>query len=314
MVLVGPRIASIRRVFERAWGHVRWKMVAIIILMGSSTVLFAGLAVVIVNVVVRRENANVAEKQIQTLVQASGSIASAVLDNVDGCSQERVNSGELKPLLAYTSEAFPGARMSLRMEDSRGTQLLPPQTNASVIAKPDWLQQTVFTGLVADNGQLEIRDVAESRRGECTVTAVFQVPLWTGFGTTVFGRRQFENQPGPAEDISRTRCDAADVSNGRFKLCAGHRRASRRGAEGPRLEHRRGRRLDRLHSPNRFFLPAQIVIENVLPGLSARFSGSGGSPANGNTVSKWISDLEAEWNGNGCLQSRRVVANSRVRG
>ena len=177
MVLVGPRIASIRRVFERAWGHVRWKMVAIIILMGSSTVLFAGLAVVIVNVVVRRESANVAEKQIQNLVQASGSIASAVLDNVDGCSQERVNSGELKPLLAYTSEAFPGARMSLRMEDSRGTQLLRPQTNASVIAKPDWLQRTVFTGLVADNGQLEIRDVAESRRGECTVTAVFQVPL-----------------------------------------------------------------------------------------------------------------------------------------
>ncbi len=117
MVLVGPRIASIRRVFERAWGHVRWKMVAIIILMGSSTVLFAGLAVVIVNVVVRRESADVGEKQIQTLVQASGSIASAVLDNVDGCSQERVNSGELKPLLAYTSEAFPGARISLRMED-----------------------------------------------------------------------------------------------------------------------------------------------------------------------------------------------------
>jgi hypothetical protein len=38
-VLVGHRIASIRRVFERAWGHVRWKIVAIIILMGSSAVL-----------------------------------------------------------------------------------------------------------------------------------------------------------------------------------------------------------------------------------------------------------------------------------
>src|SRR5260370_42106877 len=115
---------------------------------------------------------------------------------------------------------------------------------------------------------------------------------WTEFGTTAFGRSQFENQPGPAEDISRTRCDAADVSNGRFKLCAGHRRASRRGAEGPRLEHRRGRRLDRLPSPNRFFLPAQIVIENVLPGLSARFSWSGGVASNAKPVRKGGTSVE----------------------
>jgi serine phosphatase RsbU (regulator of sigma subunit) len=176
-VLVGPKIDAIRRAFERVWGRVRWKMVAIIILMGGSTVLFAGLAVVIVNVVVRRESANVAERQIQTLVQASGSIASAVLDNVDACAQERVNSSGLKPLLAYTREAFPGARISLRMDDSEGTQLLPPQTKASAITKPDWLRQTVFTGLVADNGRLEIRNLAEREEGQCRVTAVFQLSL-----------------------------------------------------------------------------------------------------------------------------------------
>ena len=172
-----PRVRSVRDVFERAWGHVRWKMVAIIILMASSTVLFAGLAVIVVNVVVRRESANVAEKQIRTLVQASGSIASAVLDNVEGCSQERVNSGGLKPLLAYTSEAFPGARISLRLDDSRGIQLLPSRTNASMIAKPDWLRQTAFTGLVADAGQLEIRNLAVRKQDQCTLTAVFQMPL-----------------------------------------------------------------------------------------------------------------------------------------
>ena len=176
-MLVGPRIDSIRRACERVWGRVRSKMVAIIILMGSSTVLFAGLAVVIINVVVRRESANVAEKQIQTLVQASGSIASAALDNVGGCSQQRLNPSGLKPLLAYTSEAFPGARISLRVDDSRGTQLLPPKTNASVLAKPAWLRQGVFTGLIADNGQLDIRNVAETKQAECAVTAVFQVPL-----------------------------------------------------------------------------------------------------------------------------------------
>ncbi len=63
------------------------------------------------------------------------------------------------------------------MDDSRGTQLLPPQTNASVITKPDWLQETVFTGLVADNGQLEIRNLAERKQGQCRVTAVFQLSL-----------------------------------------------------------------------------------------------------------------------------------------
>ena len=174
---VGPKVHLVRHVFERAWGHVRWKMVAIIILMGSSTVLFAGLAVVIVNVVVRRESANVAEKQIQTLVQASGSIATAVLDNVDGCSRESVNSGALKPLLAYTDEAFPGARISLRTDDPLGARLLPAQVNASVNAKPAWLQQTVFNGLVADNGQIEIRNLAERKQGQCTMMAVFQLPL-----------------------------------------------------------------------------------------------------------------------------------------
>jgi serine phosphatase RsbU (regulator of sigma subunit) len=169
-MLVGPKIDSIRYAFERVWGRVRWKMVAVIILMSSSTVLFAGLAVVIVNVVVRRESANVVEKQILTLVQATRSIASAALDNVDGCVPERVNSNGLNALLAYAREAFPGARISLRVGHNRGT-------NVAVIAKPDWLSQMGFTGLVADSGQLEIRNVAESRRDQCTVTAVFQLPL-----------------------------------------------------------------------------------------------------------------------------------------
>jgi serine phosphatase RsbU (regulator of sigma subunit) len=195
MMLVGPRIASFRRAFERASGHVRWKMAAIIILMGSSTVLFSGLAVVIVNVVVRRESANVAEKQIQTLVQASGSIAPAVLDNVDGCSHEKVNSEGLRPLLAYTREAFPGARVSLRMDDSRGTQLLPPQTNAFVVVKPDWIQQTAFTGLVADNGKLEIRNLAERKHGQCSVTAVFQLPLGSEMARRLSAAAKLEISP-----------------------------------------------------------------------------------------------------------------------
>jgi serine phosphatase RsbU (regulator of sigma subunit) len=213
MVNVMLKIKSVRRAFHRAWGRVRWKMAAIIILTGSSTLLFAGIFVAVVHVVVRREGANVAERQIQTLAQASRSIASAALDNVDGCRQEKVNSGGLKSLLAYTREEFPSARISLRMEDSRGAQLLPPQTNASEITRPDWLTHHNFTGLIADNGRLEIRNLAERNLSGCTVTAIFQVPLGGEVARRLSAAADFEIRPvrqrifrvhGPMQRIFRT--------------------------------------------------------------------------------------------------------------
>jgi len=78
-----PRIAHIAR---RAWGRVRWKMVAIIAFTGTSTILIICLAVAVLNVVVRRESANVVEKQIQVLVQASWSVAPAILDHAGACT------------------------------------------------------------------------------------------------------------------------------------------------------------------------------------------------------------------------------------
>jgi serine phosphatase RsbU (regulator of sigma subunit) len=213
MVKAVPKIKSVHRAFHRAWGRVRWKMAAIIILTGSSTLLFAGIFVATVHVVVRREAANIAEKQIQTLVQASRSIASAALENVEGCRQERVNSGGLKSLLTYTSEEFPAARVSLRMEDRQGAQLLPPHMNASDVTKPNWLTHRDFTGLVADNGRLEIRNLAERNLGGCTVTAIFQVPLGAEVARRLSAAADFEIKPvrqrvfrvhGPMQRIFRT--------------------------------------------------------------------------------------------------------------
>lgn len=195
MADVGPKVRSVCRAFHRAWGRVRWKMAAIIFLTGSSTLLFAGIGVAIVHVVVRRESANVAERQIQTLVQASRSIASAALDNVDGCTQERVNSGGLKSLLAYTGEEFPGAQISLRMVDRQGTLLLSAHTNTSAVGRPDWLPQTDFTGLVADNGRIEIRNFAERKLSGCAVTAVFQVPLGPEVARWLSAVADFEIRP-----------------------------------------------------------------------------------------------------------------------
>src|ERR1700730_11789825 len=96
--------------FHRAWGRVRWKIVAIITFTGTSAILIACLAVAVLNVVVRRETSNVVEKQIQILVQASRSVAPAILDHAGACMAPATKSGELKPVLAYTDEAFPQAR------------------------------------------------------------------------------------------------------------------------------------------------------------------------------------------------------------
>jgi HAMP domain-containing protein len=54
---------------RKAWGLVRSKMFAIIALTGTSTVLMGCLAVAVLNVVVRREGANIVKKQIEILVE-----------------------------------------------------------------------------------------------------------------------------------------------------------------------------------------------------------------------------------------------------
>src|SRR6202011_5389758 len=109
-------------VLRRTWGRVRWKMVAIITFTGTSTILIACLAAAALNVVVRRESANIVEKQIQLLVQASRSVAPAILDHVDACTVTPSISAGFRPLQAYTDEAFPQARTSLTVEGPSGVQ------------------------------------------------------------------------------------------------------------------------------------------------------------------------------------------------
>jgi serine phosphatase RsbU (regulator of sigma subunit) len=214
MIALVPNVESTRRDVHRAWGRIRWKMAAIVVLTGSSTLLFAALFVAVVHVVVRRESAAVAERQIQTLAQASRSIASAALDNVDGCSQDGVNSVGLNSLLAYTSEQFPTARIFIRMEDRQGTQLLPANaTTSSPIITPAWLSHMDFTGLTTENGRVEIRNLAQRTLSGCTVTAIFQVPLGREVARRLSAAADFDIRPvqprifrvhGPLQRIFRT--------------------------------------------------------------------------------------------------------------
>jgi serine phosphatase RsbU (regulator of sigma subunit) len=163
--------------FRRAWGRVRWKIAAIIVFTVASTILIACLAVAALNVVVRRESANVVEKQIQVLVQASRSVAPAILDNTGSCTAPAANAAGLKPLLAYTDEAFPRAQASLRLEGPGGVQVLLPAPNHVPGKHRAWLPQDDFAGVVVDGGQLEIRNVVTRYKGECKVTAIFRLPL-----------------------------------------------------------------------------------------------------------------------------------------
>jgi serine phosphatase RsbU (regulator of sigma subunit) len=165
------------RALRRTWGRVRWKIVAIIIFTGTSTILIACLAAAALNVVVRRESANVIEKQIQMLVQASRSVAPAILDHAGACTAPAGGVGWLKPLLAYTDEVFPRAQASLTVEDQRGVQSLLPGSGLAGVENPDWQTGTGFAGLVVDGGQLQIRNLVTQQKGGCKVTASFSLPL-----------------------------------------------------------------------------------------------------------------------------------------
>jgi serine phosphatase RsbU (regulator of sigma subunit) len=168
-----------RYVLQHAWGRVRSKIAAIIVCTGASTILIVFLAVAALNVVVRREGANVVEKQVQLLVQASRSVAPAILDHTGVCMETPANASGLKPLLAYTDEAFPRARAHLTVEGPGGSESSLPQANRVLVKRPDWLREAAFTGLVVDRGQLEIRNVLMQHQGACKATVIFTLPLGT---------------------------------------------------------------------------------------------------------------------------------------
>ncbi len=58
---------------RKMWGQVRWKMFAIVAFTATSTILMGCLAVAVLNVVIRRESANVVKKEIEVLVAETNS-------------------------------------------------------------------------------------------------------------------------------------------------------------------------------------------------------------------------------------------------
>jgi serine phosphatase RsbU (regulator of sigma subunit) len=195
-----------RNKLRRAWGRVRWKIAAIIAFTGTSAILIACLALAALNVVVRRESANVVEKQIQMFVQASRSVAPAILDHAGACMGTSMNFGGLKPLLAYTDEAFPRAETSLTIEGAAGAQVLLQAMAIRAVKHPVWIADSGFSGLVVDGGQIEIRNVLARQQSACNLTVVFSLPLGSelakrlssaaGMEVMPVSPRQFRVHPG----------------------------------------------------------------------------------------------------------------------
>jgi serine phosphatase RsbU (regulator of sigma subunit) len=208
-------------------------MVSIITFTGTSTILIAFLAVATLNVVVRRESANVVEKQIQVLVQASRSVAPAILDHAFDCTTPSSDFGWLKPLLAYTDEAFPQGQASLTVEDKWGARSLLAGPGVTVVKNPNWLPETGFAGLVVDRGQLEIRNVVAQQKSACKVTATFGLPLGSELAKRLSSAAGLEVTPL----IPRL-----------FRV--------------PQL----GNEILRLHSPNQRIL--RTIESNFMPGIS----------------------------------------------
>ena len=164
------------RVVYRASGSVRWRMTAILAFTGTSTILVACLSVATLDVMVRREGANVVEKQIELLVQESRSVSPIILNQAGTCSQPASSQAVLKSLLAYTADVFPYSRTSVTVEGESGVQFLASGTARMIDERPGWLEAG-FDGLAVNRGQIEIRHVLTQQKGACRLTVVFSLPL-----------------------------------------------------------------------------------------------------------------------------------------
>ena len=116
----------IRYVLRRAWRLVHWRIAAIIVFTGHPP----SLSVCLSGEPIRR---------------------SCDSDHAGACTSPPGNSVGLKPLLAYTDEAFPEAQASLIVERPSGVQVVLAGSDRG-FEHPDWIPYTNYAGLVVDGG------------------------------------------------------------------------------------------------------------------------------------------------------------------
>jgi hypothetical protein len=152
-----------------SWGAVRWKMLVIFAFFSIiSTVLVAAAFVAFLNVVVRRENTNLIQERISAMVDNYNRFAPFLLERVVGCQTLQSNSPILEE---YSTALWPEAQSSVTA--------LPKRARAAT--KPRWLDAGSFSGVVVDQGNLEIRALRAVEREGCLISVLVRVPLTESF-------------------------------------------------------------------------------------------------------------------------------------
>jgi hypothetical protein len=187
---------------KEAWSTVRWQMLVIFAFFGIiSTVLVATAAVAALNVVVRRETANLIQERINGIVDSCSRFTPLVLERVESCRTASLNSLLL--------EEFPTA---VWPEGQSSVTVLPKEPPPA--AKPAWLGADSFAGIVVNQGRLEIRSFRLVERESCSISVLVRVRLNESFlnrlssqaGLEISGRkvvpmRRYRAELGTAGEI-----------------------------------------------------------------------------------------------------------------
>ena len=156
-----------------SWGAVRWKMLVIFAFFSIiSTFLVAAAFVAFLNVVVRRENTNLIQERISAMVDSYNRFAPFLLERVAGCQTLKSNSPILEE---YSAALWP--------EPQSSVTALPKRARAAT--KPRWLDTGSFSGVVVDQGNLEIRALRSVEREGCLISVLVRVPLTESFLNTL---------------------------------------------------------------------------------------------------------------------------------
>ena len=152
-----------------SWGAVRWKMLVIFAFFSIiSTVLVAAAFVAFLNVMVRRENTNLIQERISAIADSYNRFTPFLLERVAGCQTLNSNSPILEE---YSTALWPEAQSSVTA--------LPKGARAAT--KPRWLDTGSFSGVVVDQGNLEIRALRFVEREGCLISVLVRVPLTKSF-------------------------------------------------------------------------------------------------------------------------------------
>lgn len=133
-----------------------------------STVLVAAAFVAFLNVMVRRENTNLIQERISATADSYNRFTPFLLERVAGCQTLKSNSPILEK---YSTAVWPEAQSSVTAL-SKGSR---------TATKPRWLDTGSFSGIVVDQGNLEIRAYRSMEREGCLISVLVRVPLTESF-------------------------------------------------------------------------------------------------------------------------------------